>query len=56
MCQSLQLYFIGSASSFYFVYDFCLYEGMSALGGAALRYIPLLLAVLTVPAVMCFRR
>ncbi|CAI8057064.1 hypothetical protein GBAR_LOCUS31079 [Geodia barretti] len=43
----LQLYFVGSASSFYFVYDFCLYNGMTSLGGSALRYLPLLTGAAT---------
>ena len=43
----LQLYFIGSATSFYFVYDFCLYDGMTTLGGSALAYLPLLTAAAT---------
>ena len=43
----LQLYFLGSASGFYFVYDFCLYDKMSSEMAYFLRYIPLFVGVLT---------
>ena len=43
----LQLYFVGSASSFYFVYDFCLYGNMSSEVAYLLRFLPLCVAVLT---------
>ena len=42
----LQLYYISSAVSLYFPYDFCLYPGMTALVSYSLRYIPLLLTVI----------
>ena len=51
MCSSLtmhlQLYFLGSASGFYFIYDFCLYNNMSSEMAYFLRYIPLFVGVLT---------
>ncbi|XP_065906418.1 uncharacterized protein [Dysidea avara] len=39
------LYYISSAISLYFPYDFCLYSGMSAVVSYTIRYIPLLLTV-----------
>ena len=40
------MYFLGSASGFYFVYDFCLYDKMSSEMAYFLRYIPLFVGVL----------
>jgi hypothetical protein len=42
------LYYISSALSFYFIYDFCLYSDMSPLVSYFLRYLPLFLAIATV--------
>ena len=42
----LQLYFLGSASGFYFIYDFCLYDKMSSEMAYFLRYIPLFVGVM----------
>ncbi|XP_065907815.1 uncharacterized protein [Dysidea avara] len=39
------LYYISSAISLYFPYDFCLYSEMSAVVSYTIRYIPLLLTV-----------
>ena len=50
-----QLYYLSSAMSFYFPYDFCLYEDMSAVVSYSLRYIPLLTALLICPAVYILR-
>ena len=40
------MYFLGSASGFYFVYDFCLYDKMSSEMAYFLRYVPLFVGVL----------
>ena len=40
------MYFIGSASGFYFVYDFCLYDKMSSEMAYFLRYVPFFVGVL----------
>ena len=45
---SHQLYYISSALSFYFIYDFCLYSNMSPLVSYFLRYLPFFLAIATV--------
>ena len=42
----MQLYYLGSASGFYFAYDFCLYDKMSYEMAYFLRYIPLFVGVL----------
>lgn len=52
---SLQLYYIASASGFYFVYDFCLYGGLSPEMAYFIRCLPLLLALLTCIPVLLFR-
>ena len=52
----LQLYFLGSASGFYFVYDFCLYDKMSSEMAYFLRYIPLFVSVLTYTVVLITKR
>jgi hypothetical protein len=49
------LYFIGSASSFYFAYDFCLYSSMSSEVAYLLRFLPLLLAILTCTPLLLYR-
>ena len=51
----LQLYFIGSALSFYLVYDFCLYDGISAEVSYFLRYLPFITAVAVTILVVIFR-
>lgn len=43
-----QLYYISSALSFYFVYDFCLYSNMKPLVSYFIRYLPLFLAIIVV--------
>ena len=43
---SFQMYFLGSASGFYFLYDFCLYDKMSSEMAYFLRYIPMFVGVL----------
>ena len=50
-----QLYFVGSGFSFYFVYDFCLYDGMSSQMAYFLRFIPLFVALLTLTLTMFIR-
>lgn len=50
-----QLLFAGSATGFYFVYDFCLYGNMSALVSYTIRYLPLLVALLLCPVVILLR-
>ena len=52
----LQLYFLGSASGFYFIYDFCLYDKMSSEMAYFLRYIPLLVGVLISISVLIAQR
>ena len=48
MVTSHQLYYVSSALSFYFIYDFCLYSDMSPIVSYFIRYLPLLLAIVTV--------
>ena len=50
-----QLYYISSALSFYFIYDFCLYSNMSPLVSYFLRYLPLILLAITATAVLSIR-
>lgn len=45
---SFQLYYIGSALSFYLPYDFCLYSNMSALVSYTLRFIPAVVVSVTI--------
>ena len=40
--SSQQLYFLGSLLSFYFPYDFCLFQEMDAVLSYGLRYIPII--------------
>jgi len=40
------VYYVSSSLNFYFIYDFCLYHGMSALVSYLLRYIPLGVALI----------
>ena len=51
----LQLYFISSASSFYFVYDFCLLDGLHPLLAYLFRYTPLFIAILVCPSLLIIR-
>ena len=44
--EILQLYFFGSGTGFYFVYDFCLYGNMSSGVAYFLRYLPLFVGIL----------
>ena len=58
LCRFLllsQLYFIGSAFSFYFAYDFCLYENMSSEIAYLLRFLPLFLAIMTCTPIVVTR-
>lgn len=55
ICVALQLYFIGSASGFYFAYDFCVYDAMSSEVAYLLRFLPLLLAILTCTTILVCR-
>ena len=48
--ECLQPYYISSALSFYFVYDFCLYNNMSPLVSYSIRYLPLSLAMIVLCA------
>jgi len=41
--------------SFYFIYDFCLYDGMSALVSYLLRYLPLGVAFIVCSTVLVVR-
>jgi hypothetical protein len=50
------LYYISSALSFYFIYDFCLYSSMSALVSYFIRYLPLFILVITAMVVIGIRR
>ena len=52
----LQLYYLGSASGFYFIYDFCLYDKMSSEMAYFLRYIPLFVGVFVVTIVAVTKR
>ena len=52
---SHQLYYISSALSFYFIYDFCLYSNMSPLVSYFLRYLPLILLSITATVVLSIR-
>ena len=44
--SNVQLYYVSSAVSLYFPYDFCLYPGMTALVSHSLRYIPFVLGLI----------
>ena len=44
--SNVQLYYVSSAVSLYFPYDFCLYPGMTALVSYSLRYIPFVLGLI----------
>ena len=50
-----QLLFVGSASGFYFPYDFCLYGNMSSQMAYFIRFLPLFVAIITCAIVLCFR-
>ena len=50
-----QLYYISSALSFYFIYDFCLYSSMSPLVSYFIRYLPLFIIVITAMVVLTIR-
>ena len=50
-----QLYYISSALSFYFIYDFCLYSSMSPLVSYFIRYLPLFIVVITATVVLAIR-
>ena len=50
-----QIYFVSSGLSFYFIYDFCLYDGMSALVSYLLRYLPLGVAFIICSTVLVIR-
>ena len=50
-----QLHYVSSASSFYFVYDFCLFGEMSAVVAYSLRYLPLFIAALTITPTLLFK-
>ena len=50
-----QLYYISSALSFYFVYDFCLYSSLSPLISYFIRYLPLFIIVITASIVLSIR-
>jgi len=58
-CSSIlplsQMYYVSSGLSFYFIYDFCLYHGMSAPVSYLLRYLPLCTALVTISTVMVIR-
>ena len=51
----MQLFFIGSASSFYFPSDFCLYANMSSEVAYFLRYLPLFVGILICTPVIIMR-
>jgi len=51
----VQVYYVSSSLSFYFIYDFCLYNGMSALVSYLLRYIPLCVALIVCSVVLVIR-
>ena len=46
---------MSSGLSFYFIYDFCLYHGMSAPVSYLLRYLPLSVALVTCSTVLVIR-
>ena len=46
---------MSSGLSFYFIYDFCLYHGMSATVSYLLRYLPLSVALVTCSTVLVIR-
>ena len=50
-----QAYYMSSGLSFYFIYDFCLYHGMSAPISYFLRYLPLSVALVTSSTVLVIR-
>ena len=50
-----QLYFINSATSFYFIYDFCLHSNLSPLVSYFLRYLPLFAALIVFPIIWIIR-
>lgn len=50
-----QLYYITSGLSFYFIYDFCLYSNMSPLVSYFLRFLPLLILIITATVVLSVR-
>ena len=52
----MQLYYVGSGLSFYFVYDFCVYNEMGPFLSYLLRYLPLLVAVVVSSAMLVLRR
>ena len=47
--------YVSSALSLYFSYDFCLYNGISTIDSYALRYIPVITALFTVPMTVVLR-
>ena len=51
-----QIYYVSSALSFYFIYDFCLYNKMSPLISYFLRYLPLFVAAITTTVMFIMRR
>ena len=46
---------MSSGLSFYFIYDFCLYHGMSAAVSYLLRYLPLSVVLVTCSTVLVIR-
>ena len=50
-----QVYYMSSGLSLYFIYDFCLYHGMSGLVSYLLRYLPLSVALVTCSTVLVIR-
>ena len=51
----VQVYYVSSGLSFYFIYDFCLYHGMSALVSYLLGYIFLGVALIVCSVVLVIR-
>ena len=47
--------YISSALSLYFPWDFCLYEGMTALASNFFAYIPFIVAMIIITVVLKYR-
>ena len=51
----LQLYYFSSGTSFYFVYDFCLFKNLSTQVSYALRYLPACVAAVVFTLIISVR-
>lgn len=53
--SSTQLYYISSAVSLYFPYDFCLYNGMTTMESFSIRYIPFFVSIAIISILVIIR-